>query len=147
MRVLQCSLATAAHYVNLWHRHHVPSRGHIASFALVDDAGMVHGVATIGRPVSRVLDDWATVEVTRLATDGTPNTCSQLYGATARWAVKHGQSRIVTYILASEPGTSLRAAGWIETTPTKPSGKLWTNRPGRQSNNLGPKRRFQKATS
>lgn len=70
------------------------------------------GVAIVGRPVSRRLDDRLTLEVTRVATDGTPNACSALYGACARAAREMGYARIVTYTLAEEPGTSLRAAGW-----------------------------------
>lgn len=50
--------------------------------------------------------------MTRLATDGTRDACSFLYGASARAAFALGFKRIGTYILASEPGTSLSAAGW-----------------------------------
>ncbi len=57
-------------------------------------------------------DDGATAEVTRLCTDGTKDACSFLYGAAARAAFALGFRRIGTYILASEPGTSLTAAGW-----------------------------------
>ena len=53
------------------------------------------------------------LEVTRLATDGSPNACSFLYGAAARAAVALGYDKIQTYILDSEPGTSLLAAGWV----------------------------------
>lgn len=48
----------------------------------------------------------------RLAGDGTPHLCSFLYGAAARAGAAAGYLRLVTYTLASEPGTSLRAAGW-----------------------------------
>jgi hypothetical protein len=41
-----------------------------------------------------------------------PATCSFLYGAAARAAFALGYRRIGTYILQSEPGTSLKAAGW-----------------------------------
>ena len=57
-------------------------------------------------------DDGVTAEVSRLCTDGTKNVCSFLYGAAARAAFALGFRRIGTYILASEPGTSLAAAGW-----------------------------------
>lgn len=52
-------------------------------------------------------------EVTRLVTDGTKNACSILYAAAARACAAMGFVRIQTFILASEPGTSLLAAGWI----------------------------------
>jgi hypothetical protein len=51
--------------------------------------------------------------VTRLCTDGTHNACSFLYGAAARSAREQGYRKIITYILESESGDSLRAAGWL----------------------------------
>ena len=59
-----------------------------------------------------MLDDGKTLEVTRLCTDGTHNACSFLYAAAARRARREGYAKIITFILQSEPGTSLRAAGW-----------------------------------
>jgi hypothetical protein len=38
-----------------------------------DDAGVLRRVAIAGRPVSRAFDDGLTLEVTRVATDGTAN--------------------------------------------------------------------------
>ena len=73
------------------------------------------GVAIVGRPVSRYLDDGLTLEVNRLCSTGEKNVCSFLYGAAARAGKALGYQRIVTYTLDTEPGTSLRAlraAGW-----------------------------------
>lgn len=98
-------------FVDRLHRHHNPVIGHLFSIGAAH-AGAIVGVAIIGRPVSRMRDDGVTAEVTRLCTDGTPNACSFLYGAAARAAFALGFKRIGTYILASEPGTSLTAAGW-----------------------------------
>lgn len=70
------------------------------------------GVAIVGRPVSRHLDDGWTLEVNRLCTDGSRNACSALYAAAWRAARAMGYKRLVTYILESENGASLRAAGW-----------------------------------
>lgn len=70
------------------------------------------GVVIVGRPVARMTDQRRTVEVTRLCTDGTKNACSALYAAAARAAAALGYERIQTFILDSEPGTSLRASGW-----------------------------------
>lgn len=111
VRVEPTTIKAANAFVAVHHRHHKPV--HAARFALcaVGD-GEIHGVAIVGRPVARLLDDGLTAEVVRLATDGTPNACSMLYGACWRsWRAMGGQ-RMVTYILESEPGTSLRAAGW-----------------------------------
>ena len=70
------------------------------------------GVAIVGRPVSRYLDDSWTLEVNRLCTDGTRNACSMLYAAAWRTARAMGYHKLITYILESENGASLRAAGW-----------------------------------
>ena len=48
------------------------------------------------------------MEVNRLCTDGTRNACSMLYAAAWRAARAMGYKRIVTYILESENGASLR---------------------------------------
>jgi len=50
--------------------------------------------------------------VTRVASDGYVNACSQAYGALRRAAVALGYVRLVTYSLPDEGGASLRAAGW-----------------------------------
>jgi len=112
LHVTPCTLAEANAFVVAVHRHHGPRIGHIFSLAVTDDSGVIRGVALCGRPVSRMLDRGWTVEVNRLATDGTPNACSALYGAAWRVAREMGYRRAITYILESEPGTSLRASGW-----------------------------------
>lgn len=98
-------------FVTALHRHHKPVVGHLFSLGANKD-GKIVGVAIVGRPVARMRDDGVTAEVTRLYTDGARNACSFLYGASARAAFALGFKRIGTYILASEPGTSLKAAGW-----------------------------------
>lgn len=98
-------------FVNQHHRHHGPAVGGLFAVGAAE-GGEIVGVAIIGRPSSRILQDGFTAEVTRLATDGTRNACSMLYGAAWRAARALGYRRLVTYILAGEPGTSLRAARW-----------------------------------
>jgi len=104
-------LAEANEFVSRFHRHHHRVVGHKFSIGVAKEGNIV-GVVIVGRPVSRALDDGITLEVTRLATDGTKNACSFLYGAAARAAFALGFKRIGTYILASEPGTTLKASGW-----------------------------------
>lgn len=111
MEVRQTTLREANIYVERHHRHHDRVVGHKWSLAAYKD-GRLCGVAIVGRPTGRRLDDGKTLEVTRLCTDGTRNACSCLYAAAARRARKEGYSKIITFILQSEPGTSLRAAGW-----------------------------------
>lgn len=69
-------------------------------------------MASVGRPVARGWDERVVAEVTRLATDGTRNACSFLYGAARRAALALGFRSVITYTLASESGVSLRAAGF-----------------------------------
>lgn len=70
-------------------------------------------MAICGRPVARNLPQFTTIEINRVATDGTKNACSKLYGACAAIAKLMGFSDIETSILYSEPGISLRAAGFV----------------------------------
>ena len=126
LRVAPIELADARDFIARIHRHHKPPVGHRFSLSALDPSGAVVGVAVVGRPVSRMFDKLERVEVTRLATDGTPNACSILYAAAARAAKAMGYLLIQTYILASESGGSLRAAGWECINPLCGSaGKQW----------------------
>lgn len=111
LELIPVSLKQANAFVEKYHRHHKASRGHKFSIG-VSEGGKLVGVCICGRPVSRYLDDGKTLEVNRLCTDGTRNACSILYGAAFRAAVAMGYERVITYILESEPGTSLKAAGY-----------------------------------
>jgi hypothetical protein len=109
------------------HRHHGPTVSGLWATAcsLVEDREepRICGVAIIGRPVARVLDNGWTVEVTRCCTDGTPHAASKLYGAARKQAVAMGYRQIITYTLEGEPGTSLTAAGF--TAEHLVRGKTW----------------------
>ncbi|HWB15950.1 MAG TPA: XF1762 family protein [Vicinamibacterales bacterium] len=111
LEVVPLTLAEANAFVARHHRHHGVVRGHKFSLG-VDHDGSIVGVAIVGRPVSRVLDNGWTLEVTRVCTDGTKNAASMLYGACRRATFALGYRRLVTYILQRESGVSLRAAGW-----------------------------------
>ncbi len=111
MDIVPIKLADAKEFVNRLHRHHKPPIGHICSVACADGDNIV-GVAIIGRPVSRRLDNGLTAEVTRLCTDGTKNACSMLYATAWRAVRALGYKKLITYILNTESGTSLKAAGW-----------------------------------
>jgi hypothetical protein len=143
LRHVRIGLDEANAFVTAHHRHHRAVVGHLFSIgASVGDK--IVGVAIVGRPVSRFRDDGLTAEVTRLCTDGTRNACSFLYGASARAAFALGFKRIGTYILASEPGTSLTGTGWrmIGETP----GKSWSvpSRPRVDKHPLQKKMLFEK---
>lgn len=112
MNIIPLTLKAANEYVCINHRHHGKVQGCKFCIGVSDSDGHLHGVAIVGRPVSRCLDDGATAEVTRLCTDGYRNACSYLYAACARIAKEMGYMCIITYILDKESGVTLRAAGW-----------------------------------
>ncbi len=105
------TLTEANEFVAQLHRNHAPVVGHKFSIA-VSEGDQVRGVAIVGRPVSRALDNGWTLEVNRCCTDGAKNACSMLYGAAWRAAKAMGYKKLVTYTLKDEGGASLRAAGW-----------------------------------
>lgn len=111
LEIVPCFLSEAREYVRQMHRHHQAPVGGLFACAVADGERVV-GVAIVGRPVARMLQDGFTAEVTRLATDGTKNACSMLYAACWRAARALGYRTLVTYILASESGTTLKASGW-----------------------------------
>ena len=112
LRIVPLHFKEAKAFVLQHHRHHKPPVGHKFSIGVADEAGAVRGVCMVGRPVARALDDHKTLEVIRLATDGCDNACSCLYSAAWRVCREMGYGRLITYILDSESGTSLRATGW-----------------------------------
>lgn len=123
------NLKAAARFVGRHHRHNRPPVGGLFAIGVRGDGSDEPcGVAIVGRPVARNSDDGHTCEVTRLCTTGGRNACSILYGAAARAAKALGYRRIITYTLASEPGTSLRAAGWVR--DAEVAADTW-NRPNR----------------
>ena len=103
LRIVPVTFQQACAFVAAWHRRHEPPRGHKFSLGVATDDDVLHGIAIVGRPVARLLQDGLTLEVTRTATDGTPNANSALYGAAWRAARALGYRR---------SGVSLRGAGW-----------------------------------
>lgn len=119
------TIREARAFVDAHHRHHKAPQG--ALFAVgVSSGETVEGVAIIGKPVARMLNDGWTAEVTRVCTLGARNACSILYGAAWRAARALGYRRLVTYTLDSESGVSLRAAGWKVVGQTR--GGTWSRR-------------------
>ena len=107
------TLREARRFVERHHRHHkAPQGGLFAVGCAYEGDDEPRGVAIVGRPVSRMLDDGWSAEVTRVCTDGTRNACSFLYGACWRAARALGYRRLITYTLEAEGGASLRGAGF-----------------------------------
>lgn len=127
LAVVPCTLRAARAYVAQHHRHHKPPQGGLFALAAAEGERVV-GVAIVGNPVARHLDDGWTAEVTRLCTDGAHNACSLLYAAAWRAARALGYRKLITYTLPEEGGASLRAAGWRVVGQTQ--GGAW-DRPSR----------------
>jgi hypothetical protein len=107
------TLPHANSLVEQLHRHHAPMPPGYHWFCVgAVSGGELVGCAIAGRPTNRNNDDGQTVEVLRVATDGTPNAPSSLLGACVRAARAIGAWRIITYTLDDESGVSLRGAGW-----------------------------------
>lgn len=123
MRVIPLTLKSANDYVEAHHRHHPKVRGCKFCIGVVADDTLC-GVAICGRPVSRRLDDGETLEINRLCTTGYKNACSTLYGACVRIARAMGYRKVITYILASENGASLKASNFI--CEGEAGGEIWT---------------------
>lgn len=123
LRLVPCSLADANAFVAQYHRHSKPVVGHKWSVACADDDA-VRGVAIVGRPIARHMDDGTTVEILRTATDGAKNANSLLMGACVRAAFAKGYTRVITYTKQSESGASLRAAGFRVVAQAK--GRQWS---------------------
>ena len=144
--VVPLELAEANALVAQWHRHHQPDQGHRWSLGVVDANGTLHGAAIIGRARARLGGGPRDVlEVTRLVTDGTENCCSILYAAAARAGKAMGFRRIQTYVLNSERGTSLIAAGWTD--EGEAGGGQWVHTDGKPRRTDQPtetKRRWAK---
>lgn len=110
--LIPVTLKEANAFVEKYHRHHKAVVGHKFSIGCVNGNDELVGVAIVGRPIARHLDNGLTLEVNRLCTDGTRNACSILYSAAWRAARAMGYKKLITYILKSEIGTSLKASGW-----------------------------------
>lgn len=142
-------LADANAFVAEHHRHSRPTIGHRFSIGCrpANDNELC-GVAIIGRPIARNLQDGLTAEVLRVCVlpEAPKGSCSFLYAAAWRAWRAMGGARLVTYTLTTESGASLRGAGWkVVAEVSPPKGDGWLNRPGRidQEVYARPKRRWE----
>jgi hypothetical protein len=141
----------AKEFVRRHHRHASnPPCSWRWGHAVYNGAELV-GVAMVGRPVARRLDHTRIVEVNRCCVLApalehagiAKDACSMLYAAAATEARRRGFERILTYVLESESGVALRAAGWT-LEPGLFGGGSWNrkNRPRTDKANTGRKRRW-----
>jgi hypothetical protein len=143
LEISPVTLREARAYCGQFHRHHAAPQGGLFAIACTDGID-IKGIVIVGRPVSRMLQDGYTAEVTRLATGGVKNGCSMLYAAAWRAARAMGYRRLITYILASETGTSLRAAGWKLIGQTKAESWHRDSRPRVDKSPLQSKMRWER---
>jgi len=142
MHLIPITRAEAFAFIKERHRHHKPPVGSIFQIAVADDDKII-GVAVVGHPVARMSMDGYTADITRLCTDGSKNACSMLYSACWRAARAMGYLKLVTFILNTEPGTSLEAAGWRLVGEC--GGGTWSrkDRPPIDTHPLQPKLKFE----
>ena len=151
LRVAPVSFSAAAAFVRAHHAHNPrPPAGWKYGAAICNGAQRI-GIVMVGRPVARHADASTTVEVSRLCIDRTVpaplawNACSQLLGWAAAEARRRGYTRIQTFTLREESGTSLRAAGW--TLEGRAGGGSWSRkaRPRVQIAPSAPKLRWPRS--
>lgn len=142
LHIVPIRISKAKLHIKAFHRHHPPPVGGLFAIGVAVEGGSVVGVAVVGRPVSRKLDDGWTVEITRLCVEplAPMGACSKLIAACRKAAKSLGYRRLFTYTLPEEGGASLRGAGMDGDGPT--GLPRWSTRPGRSTANGGIKMRW-----
>lgn len=133
LTAIPITISEAKNFVTNFHRHNKAPVSGLFAVAASNGQEMI-GVAIVGRPISRFLDDGRTAEVTRLCVieNSQKGACSFLYMKCWAAAKALGWEKLITYTLQEESGSSLRGAGWkiVAELKEKNSGG-WQNRPGR----------------
>jgi hypothetical protein len=127
-------LTEASEFVKNFHRHNKPPAGGVFAVG-VSDGQKLCGVAIVGRPVARYLDNGETLEVTRccVVEEAPKGACSFLYSRCWQAAKALGWKKLITYTLQSESGASMRGVGWRCVAELKRNNAAgWQNRPGRE---------------
>lgn len=132
MKFIPLTLRQANDFVEQHHRHSSRTSNDGGKFAIgLLSGGQLVGVAIVGRPIARLLQDETTAEVLRccVSPDAPKGSCSKLYARCAQIWRLMGGVRVVTYTLQRESGASLRGAGWQVTADIH--GEQWhrANRP------------------
>lgn len=148
LRLRACTAKAASRWVALLHRHFPDVGQGRFAVAVVDETGAIRGVAIAGNG-PRVWEGTGRLSIARVATDGAENACSMLLGALCRAGKALGYLEAWTYTLPEEPGTSLRAAGFIEQGLTQSHGgggeHSRTGRPRKPAKDSRPKRRWKRS--
>ena len=98
-----------------YHRHNKTVRGAKFAIGLKNENELI-GVAIVGRPLARLLDNGKTAEILRVCVKpGFHNANSILYGRARKICEMMGYTKVITYTLQKETGISLRAVGAVPT--------------------------------
>lgn len=147
LELVPVTLTYARNFVDEFHRHHIAPQGGLFAIGIGDGKEII-GVAIIGRPVARLLNDGFTAEVTRLCIkEGYLHAASKLYAACWRAARSVGYRRLVTYTLLEEQGISLIAAGYKVVGQTRGGSWDTPKYPRVDAHPTGPKRRWERAVN
>jgi hypothetical protein len=141
LRAIPLTRDEANRFIVAKHRHH----GRVTSHRFIVGAeldGELVGCAVVECPNAPRLQDSRVAEVTRLCTDGTKNVCSLLYAKCSKLAREWGFKRIITYILDTETGVSLRASGWVFEANTRGGTRHRPSRPRTDKSSTQPKQRW-----
>jgi hypothetical protein len=111
LTVIPVTLREARRFIAEHHRHNDPPHQWRFGVGLENGKGLV-GVAVAAQPRGRKLDDGRTLEITRVAVDGTPMANSMLYAALIRAGKALGFTRFYTYTLPHESGATPKAVGF-----------------------------------
>jgi hypothetical protein len=139
LKVIPLSLKQANEFVTKYHRHNKRCIGHKFSIG-AEYKGKLVGVAIIGRPVARKLDNQFTLEINRncVLDDAPKGTCSFLYSKAIKIWQSMGGKKIITYTLETESGSSLKAVNFIKETMVQifKENTGWTTRENRVWQNV-----------
>ena len=117
-------LNLANSFISKHHRHSVPLKPINVKYLIgLENEGKLIGVAILGRPCNRHIEDGKTIEIRRLATNGLKNACSFLLARCCELSFALGYNKIITYTLEIESGSSLKATGFEISHKSKSSGK------------------------
>ena len=134
LSIIPLSLKEANEFVTKHHRHNKKCAGHKFSVGAMYKNELV-GVVIVGRPVARKLDNRFTLEINRnCVLDSAPKgTCSFLYSKAIKIWQSMGGKKIITYTLATESGSSLKAVNFKKerTVQTFKKNKGWVTRKNR----------------
>lgn len=152
--ILPIGRPAARRFVLEHHEHCPPPAGDRFRASIWNGITLI-GVVIVGRPVARMLPQQEWVEVNRLCVRRdipAPlrwNACSQMYGWAAREAKRRGFERIITYTMETEPGITLKAAGWNIDGKVGRAGKSWNcpSRPRVDKTPTVPKIRWSRQLS